>query len=495
MVKLKKTTEKNANKLRSTRRVPSVQMLKSSLLLTDINDDCLAEIMKYLDIHSLLKMLKLGAGFEQIVLNRIIPLQTVNVSEFSKKSSVMKLFEKLGHSMTRLQMSIDDIQFTAPNYSRFMEFLRLVTYYGQPGKLKQLMLSSEGNDDKSIPPELFSLVRPFFINVHTLHFDVGKVRNPSFDQFMNNFPKENLSVLHLRNVLDIGDWLNIESMPKLRELHLHMNPKFMHHIDTINHERLMRFIAAKPALTTFNYVGRNSEAIFNAVSQHIPGIERLGEVKNLSVAMNDDDDDIHHITQSIRQKWNYLNGFKRLKFLSLSSRAANFSNCGEIFRNLANQNTVDHLELMFAYNHGIHTDPVRIDDLKRFSSLKSLCLVEHGKGDVEHFLDQLFENLTGLESCKFSGTRSIKQATITNLIQRARHLRVLTIDCKVTSFSKLLYKKMLKIREDVINAMDEPLRPSGPLVVYIDRNIAVACISELANKYAPTKIALMAKSS
>lgn len=478
-------------KPRKSAKSNAVSDVVSKVLLTDVNDDCLTEVFKYLDTNSLLKVNKLGGRLRGIVTDRVIRMKTVNFSQLTKEMSLKKLFSKLGGSMTKIQICSDDIQMTAPNHSPFMEFLRLLICYGQPGQLKKMVLEFGKNEYTKVPLELLIAVKPFLENVHTLQFKLqAKPTNNFFEQFMEHFPKENLSTLVLDNAIAIGDWMKAESMPKLREFHLSIVQNSTRRQDDLNHANLMQFIGGKPSLHTFNYEGKNSEAIFNAVAMHIPDVERLGMVKNLSVPMDDGDDFASH-RNNIRNKWSYLKAFGKLKNLSLTSYAVNFSNCGEVFRTLADNNTVECLELSNPYAFQKHHNPVMVADLKRFTSLKTLDLCKF-KSDADEFVGNLYDNLSGLDAVKFSGDASVTQATIIKAIQRVRILREVDIACKFRSFSAVFYKKLLKVRKEATLDRDGPIEP---LVIHLNYDMAKTCIEDLGNKYDPSIITLKAKAS
>lgn len=476
---------KAAKKSKSTAR-PST--LVPSLLLTDINDDCLTKILNYLDIASLIKVCKCSNRLSAVAFEHVIPFRTVDCTEFSKHGSVQKLFGALGQSITRLKFSSKDIQFTAPKHTRFMELLRLITQHGEPGLLKSFAVIFDEYAYYHLD-EFPATACPFFGNVHSLEINLPE-RCSNSERFINSFPKENLCVLKVTNLYKIDNWLRVDSLPKLRELHLVMYKHRFGSTNQGNDVHLITYITAKPSLTAFHYVGTNSTAIFKLVSQYIPTIERLGNIEYSPIPRNDDNNN-NNRPISIRERWQYLNEFKHLKFLSLDPYSPNLTDVGEVFRILANHNTIECLKLDHMQYH-IHS--VAIEDLKRFTSLTSLWLVDANKRHTEQFLNELCENLTGLKSCKFSGNKSIQQGTIINLIERVKNLRVLDIDCKVTSFSKLFYKKMIKTREAVIQNSGESLQPLEPIEVYINGAIASQCIAELGKKYQPSIIALRAKS-
>lgn len=486
MAKVVRKSRSNARSSSSLPLAPSV----SSLLLIDINDDCLREIFKYLDVVSLVNICECCKRFRSIVLDQVIPFYTVNTTEAHQKNlSVQKLFEILGQSIAKLQVSTTDIVLSYRNRSRFGELIQLITQHSKPGLLKKFALTFSTGSSQS--GEFFpSIARPYFENIHTLEF-ILPYRfewEQLLDHFIDCFPKENLRALKIKNIPWIGYWLNATTMPKLRELQLVMNG---HHLRLDKDlQNLISYIRTKPSLNVFNYIGTNSDLIFNAVSQHIPNIERLGNVIGLFITKNNGDNDNQNNGRNyIHGKWNYLNEFENLKVLSLTSYAPDFTNAGAIFRILANHNTIEKLELVFEIGKEWHNFPINHKDLQRLKSLTSLSLVFRSKPCSEQFSCDLFTFLPELTSCKFSGSSTITHALIITPIAYVRKLCVLDIECKITKFSKLLYKKMIKTRLAAIQNMNEAV----PLEIFLDSAMVRKGIDDLGEDYKPSIIALQAK--
>lgn len=146
-------------------------MPESLLQFTDLNNDCLKHVFDRLDLISLSQMCEVDSRFEDIIMGHVIPLRTINFSEFSKNYSVRKIFKLFGKSMTRLIVRSEDIQMVFPGYSRLAEFLRILVEFGKPGKLKEVQIMCGGNQCH-VPAKLLHDAAPYFSNVHKLQFDL-----------------------------------------------------------------------------------------------------------------------------------------------------------------------------------------------------------------------------------------------------------------------------------------------------------------------------------
>lgn len=496
MAKVVRKSRSNARSLRLLPSVPSVPSAPSvpPLLLIDINDDCLTEIFKYLDVVSLINVCKCCKRFRNIVLDQVMPFYTVNTTEaYQKNLSVQRLFEILGQSIEKLHVCTTDFVPSDRSRSRFGELIHLITQHSKPGLLKKFVLTCRADPDRN-GEYMPSIARPYFGNIHTLEFILPHYfKWPQLlDQFIDCFPKENLRVLKIENISRTSYWLNVAIMPKLRELHLVMNALGMNDYLSLDRDlqNLISYIRAKPSLNVFNYIGINSDVILNEVSQHIPNIERLGNVIGLFITKNNgDNDDQNNGRNYIHGKWNYLNEFENLKVLSLTSYAPDFTNAGGIFRILANHNTLEKLELVFEIGKEWHRVPITTGDLERLKSLTSLSLVFRSNPCSENFSHQLFGCLSGLTSCKFSGSSTILHAQIITPIAYARKLRILDIECKITKFSKPLYKRMIKTRLHAIQNMNEAV----PLEIFLDSAMVKKGIDDLGEDYKPSIVALQPK--
>lgn len=445
---------------------------------TDLNDNCLIHVFKYLDVISLAKMCKTGERFHDIITEHIIPVRLIDFSTFSDKYSVRKIFALFGKSMTRIDIHEEDIQAVHPDcMAGFAEFLRMLVEYGQPGKLKELNLHFVGLF--TVPPKILAKIGPFFANVTKFEIDFDHCYDPDFTKFMKAIDTQNIRELHMHNIVLLDEWLSVEAFPNLRKLHF----CFISNLSALEHSMneliLMLFIATKPAsLMDFDCVKTLSDEVFVALSLHIPSIERLGQIEYWPNDENNNGGNGSH------GKWKYLNAFTNLKVLTLKSMTTDFSDLGEVFGILAKRQTIEELRLSLGMNTSDQGHPVRIADVKRLTQLTALQLHNFNDNRSKDFINLLFTNLPALTSCTIMGKHP-NHGRIIELIKLARNLETLTFVCKFPTFSMRFYKKLLKCRAspDDQNAIGE----GNQLVIYIDRDSAQKCLDELGPKrYKPS---------
>lgn len=429
----------------------------STLSLDDMNDDCLMTVFEYLDTISLVRVSKTSERFKRIVTQRMIPMKMVRFSELRGVASIEKTFALFGKSMTRISIGASDIQMTHPMRSRFAELLHLLIKYCTPGKLQQLYLNGFGDGNTKTSQELWNDVQPYLENIHTLYINLPFIQGNFLNTLLNIIPKTKLQHLHLHKVGIIGDWLRAENLPNLQEFHICMACNHFVPNDTNNLNKLKAYMADKPKLTSFSYSGKSQEALLIELSRHIPNINQIGTVLNSMFEQNDVNNNNNWDDQSYRQKWKYLDAFTNLKQFSLQSFAPNFGNCGEIFRILASQNTIERLELISGYTFSNGGSPVQVTDLRQLTNVKSLILENFNRSKSDIFVDQLFEHLTQLKECTFSGDGTMLQSRVVNLIRLAVNLRVLNIQCKISSFSVRFYKTLIKTRIAAQQHLNQPL--------------------------------------
>lgn len=480
---------------KATKRSTQNAFTPSITSLTDMNDDCLVHVFEHLDIISLIKVCKSNQRFKQIVLERVIPFKTVDFATFSKCYSVEKVFKLFGKSMTRIAINSSDIQMTAVSTGslRFAEFLRLLVKYGEPGQLQQVKLDFGVNHCVPTFVQLLDAVCPYFVNVHSISFNLS-ANSEWFDKFMVAIPKQNLRSLNVENMRTVGDWLTAESLPNLRSIHLRLSrdQHFQAHrnqLDMIIESKIMAFISSKPpSLVEFGVVGIPHETIYRGLSHSLPDIERLGWIKCWEDNMNSNRNNVRHPRNYYNDKWEYFNAFTNLKSLKLESTATDCSDCGEVFRILASRNTIRELDLNSTCNYIRRENSVSVADIKRLDKLTTLKYTQSyyntNSGDkTGEFLNTLLVNLPALRKCTLQGPR-INQSQIINIVQSARGLRVLVIDC-VIIFTALLYKKLLKLR----NA-SYPNSEENRLIIYVDHEKYTKCVADLGKKYKPAIITL-----
>lgn len=266
---------RKAKRLRTSRKKSKLlkKVEKPSLFqLSDLNDDCLIYLFKGMNTISLANMCRTCKRFYRIITKYIIPFRTIDFSVCNTTCSVREMFALFGKSMTRIVVHQD----LFPRLTDFDDFCHMLIQYGQPGKLKDVVLIFDDyfND---VPA---NIIGPYFANVQRLEFNfIGYQMLPDEDfiEFIEAIDTQNLRELRVNNVVLIGEWFSAELFPNVQKIHLSI---FQTNFDAENESRMVQFISNKPAsLIEFECLGAPSNEIFVVLSHHNPEIERLGEIK------------------------------------------------------------------------------------------------------------------------------------------------------------------------------------------------------------------------
>ncbi|XP_055313331.1 uncharacterized protein LOC129574839 [Sitodiplosis mosellana] len=397
------------------RSLTKVTNTQSTTSLTDMNDDCLTSVFDYLDTANLVNLTKTNKRLNNIVTHRVIPRKIVQLDmQRSPIRAMMKLF---GGTITRISIYAHNRPSNQPCISSFAEIFHLLTVYGTPGKLQQLTINGLFDKDYEISSNEFENFRPYLENIHTLSIGVKYFENVYIKRFMKNIPKQNLRHLSLDNIPLSSKWLSVQSLPRLRNIcmYVKVNGQNLHSIG----DKLTRYIAEKPQLSTFDVVRVNvpthtfmsqmgieyelmRQHIQIELSRHVPNITQSGTAKTNSMVDQPTSVTGQSVTLANRSygkaKWEHLDNFTNLKNFSLKTHAKDFRDAGEVFRILAERNTIGYLESISGFIPRTENTsyPVQFDHLRRMTHVKSLQLVDFGRLHSDNFVGKLFENLTRL---------------------------------------------------------------------------------------------------
>lgn len=71
-----------------------------------LNDDCLCEIFKYLDVHSLIQLCKLDVYYKNLILQSIIGKKLIEFKPLQKCWTMYKIFREFGKSMRKIKIEV-----------------------------------------------------------------------------------------------------------------------------------------------------------------------------------------------------------------------------------------------------------------------------------------------------------------------------------------------------------------------------------------------------
>lgn len=214
--------------------------------------------------------------------------------------------------------------------------------YGEPGVLKELDLTFSYVD--IIPDELFKNIAPYFANVHTLKFYQDDITASwTFKKLMNDaIDMHKLRTVHAHSINCIGTWLSAKSLINIQTIHLRFqcyDGPLQNRVDLNNEASLINFILNKPAslikftctglpficMDVINRLCNDAASNINSKSNVVPLVQ-IDDYTN----------------------WKHLNALTPLKEVNLQSKTADFSDSGKVFSILAEQNTVEKMELIFS---------------------------------------------------------------------------------------------------------------------------------------------------
>lgn len=236
--------------------------------------------------------------------------------------------------------------------------------------------------------------------------------------------------------------------------------------------------------------GKADGDILIELSRRMPHVEHLGTVqywwngkKEINNNRNSNQTDSFHSANNYKLNWKYFNAFTNLKSINLKSDTVDFSDSGEFFHILSKRNTVDELQLIFGLDKTPKGNAVKVADLQRLTKLKTLHLHNFNEKVSNDFVKKFLVNLPALTTCTIDGKR-LSQTRIIEFIGLSRHLKKLTLECVVTKFSKVFYKKLIKSRQST-GAGSE-----NPLAIHIDSDDAQHYVELLGEQYKPSIILL-----
>lgn len=223
--------------------------------------------------------------------------------------------------------------------------------------------------------------------------------------------------------------------------------------------------------------------MFLELARHHSHIESVGEIQSWPSANTVNN------SSRFRSSLQHLVSFTNLKGVSLKSANGNFSDLGEAFKLMANQQTVERLQLNFGAGLGNFGDPVRIADLKRLGRLKSLNLSNFIDSRSKDFINMLCEHLPALESCAIDGKR-LTQTRILELVKCAPNLKVWKFLFPF-KFSPAFYGQLRNCRRNGAHGFE--VSEDNRLILEFDRNDVQKCLAKLGRKrYKPELVLLKA---
>lgn len=235
--------------------------LEDLLLNSGLNEDCLVEILKRLNINDLLTICDFDSrkekSFINLIKNRVIANITFDLDAIAiqRQWSIRRIFETFGNKITKIHMTVS---LTTFNY-----LLEKITYYCDPNKLKNLHIDVKFGFQLNYDFNIMERMRPFLYSLDILHFKCE-----------NLYQKEELKSVFRFFLYDISEreTLTIDGFLLFRYCSedICRNPEKYKNItdlrfSNVNLElyihRLIIYFAAMKSIKKFSYVQYNPQVI------------------------------------------------------------------------------------------------------------------------------------------------------------------------------------------------------------------------------------------
>lgn len=500
--------------------------LSTCRLRHGLNDDCLCEVFKFLDLFDLIQLCELDIYYQNLIAKWVIGTKLIDFTTLMPCWTTSKIFKIFGKFIRKIKIAEEN---TFGRFLSFQQFLSFVNQYCVVGGLTAVELSFMG---PKAPQAIIDQSMPYFVNLQKLvlngngvhayknflggiaatatnltHLTLNKIdvsgerftmdqlrphfanlrrlvlmnKSGSYGEFLIAIAANatNLTHLTLDGVDVSGVWLTNGGMQNLKEFRLHSSFDIHTCIDI---KSLAFFLSTKSELEVFSYIGAHDIA-------EIMGQLNLTKLKAFAdfhvinrAATNIDTQGVHRYA-FVRQ----LCGVTKLGLTS-------YTQCGsDIYHpliELAKQNRVETLSIYMDRRNAIvlsTNNEKRFShrDFGHFTRLRSIELqLTHDKYENElnaEFICDFVSQLTNVQVFILISNRITKD--VNKIVDMAPHLKELNIS--QTLFIRLpvdmrkIVRSIRKRRETLIaegTAEPEPfhlvvnMRQWRELQVYADVN-------------------------
>ncbi|XP_031623263.1 uncharacterized protein LOC116340755 [Contarinia nasturtii] len=338
--------------------------LASCRLRHGLNEDCLYEIFKFLEVYDLIQLCELDIYFQNLISNWVIGRKKINFTKMDPCWTTNKIFQTFGKHMRKIKIAEEN---TLGSFERFLTF---ISQYCAVGGLSEVELrfSSPTASETTMQQSM-----PFFSNLRklVLHDNYTLV---TYKEFLSGIATSatNLTHLTLEGVNVSGEWLINGGMENLREFRLHTSKR---RSMCIKVAELSQFIQTKEKLELFSFVGNeNITLVIDSLTQSCPKLKTFVDFQ-LSNRYNHGT--VTTIYSQSANQYGYVRKFTSVKTLGLTS----YTQCGSDlyypFVKLAAQNRIEALKIFvdrdsaiaLPENNQMHYSK---KDFNHFKSLKSI---------------------------------------------------------------------------------------------------------------------------
>lgn len=440
----------------------SVDLLVNCRLRHGLNEDCLCEVFKFLSVYDLIQLCELNVYFQNVIVNRVIGQKLINFTSMAPCWTTNKILQVFGKAMHKIKIASEN---TLGSFERFLEF---VIRYCSVGGLTEAELRFRM---PTASPVILKQAMPYFANIRKLIL-TEKYECVSYNRFLSGLipVATNLTHLTLDGVNVKGEWLLTTGVDNLRELRLHATE---HRSTEIQIDNLAQFLRTKQNLEVFSYIGSvDIRPIVETLIEKCPKLKVFIDFH----LKNPYDHAIEDITLRMRTHYNFVQRFRGVSAIGLTSYTQCNSDLYYPLVKLANQNQVEAIKIYMDCENAIvlpESNRMHYSNsaFNHYSCLKSIDLQIKSnsvyKSELHaEFIFEFISQLTNIERLNIIFDSFL--SNINRIIESAPHLKCMGI---ANTKMKYLPVEMRKIVISIRNrrahqiAMGHPDPPPFHLIV------------------------------
>lgn len=434
--------EEQSSEKRKKSKDDAESILATCRLRHGLNEDCLCEVFKFLNVYDLIQLCELDIYFQNLITKWVIGRKLINFTKMEPCWTTNKIFQVFGKTMRRIKIGEES---TLGCFERFLNFVK---QYCAVGGLTHVELRFT---DPIAEQTIMNASMPYFSNLRHLQL-CDNYSRVWYKEFLAGIAATatNLTHLSMEGINVAGEWLTNGGMQNLRELRLHSSKR---RSMTINTDELSEFLRTKTKLEVFSHIGVGD--ISDIVDVLIDSCPKLKAFADFHLS-NPHNRDVTNINAQMMQRYAYVRRFADVATLGLTS----YTQCGsDIYFplvKLAVRNRVEAVKIYVDKNNVIVLDPnnrmhFSHNDFGHFTRLKSVELqIRSETSDVielnEEFICDFVSNLTNVRTLIVMCEPALEK--IHKIIDMAPHLTELGMSqTKIKYLPVEMYKTVQSIRK------------------------------------------------
>lgn len=379
----------------------------------DLNPDCLTEIFKYLDQSDLLTLSSMNSHYKEIIVNRIIPIIQLNLTENSDQSK--RLMAEFGGTVKSIKFKGDK--------EAFEDLMQSINDYCLINQLVKLDVSPIERCGEKIGscdlchPDLVNRTQKYLRKLNFVAIDENfsnwKIPHNLFDL------SKGIRVLELKNLNLQGKFQNWTGLSDLTDLTL-IN------ISGFKSDKFIEFLSRGTRLQRFSSDDSDFR-MAEAIAEHCAKtIRTFGDLRISSQVENPE------------TRYDFFNKFENLNEVVLTSEYVCMSDLYRPLMLLALNDSIESLEIKQVNTKEFQIK--QIPDLPTFKKLKTLKLSirerEHEAENLDEEMHSKFilnnanKLLTNVETLHLSGTFTKNMSTIIRLTTKLKRLWIHKLEAR-----------------------------------------------------------------